>query len=109
VEGLSVLTGLIRQSYTASSSKSVRILSGQFGGPCVTTELVGRVDILFNVDRWLFGFEKEFACPADAEAVVGGLYGAAYFDGIFVNYILVGLCITLFVINIPPEGIEEGG
>ena len=81
---------------------------GQLGRPGIAAQLKGRVDIILEIDRGLFGFEKKFAGAADAETVVRGLGEAAYLDGVFVDNVLVGLGIAAVVVNIPAEGLEKG-
>jgi len=44
----------------------------------------------------------------EAKAVIRGLGGAADFDRVFVNNILVRLGVALFVVDVPVEGFEQG-
>jgi len=80
----------------------------QLGRPCVTAKLVCGIDLFPDINGGFLRFQKEFACSADTEAVIRGLCGAAYFNGIFMYYVLICLSIALFVIDIPTEGMEEG-
>ncbi len=79
----------------------------EFGGPSIAPKLVGRAGVMLDVHRRPFRFEEEFAGAADAEAVVRRLRGLAHFDGVLVNYVLVGLGVTLLVVNIPAKGLKE--
>ena len=81
---------------------------GQLGGPGIAAELEGRVDVLFDIDGRLFGFDEEFAGAADAEAIIGGGMVGADFDGVFVDDVLVGLGVTGGVGDVPAEGVEQG-
>ena len=64
--------------------------------------------IYIEVDGGLLGFHEELARPADAEAVVRRLGGAADFDGILVDDVLVRLGEALPVVDVPTEGLEQG-
>jgi len=70
-------------------------------------EVGTRADIMLDVHGGLFGFEKEFPGAANAEAVVRRFGGFADLDGVLVNDILVGFGVSLFIINVPTERLEE--
>ena len=61
----------------------------------------------FDIDRWFLRFEKELARAADAKAVVRRFGRAADFDGVFVDNILVSLCVTADVFHVPAERFEH--
>jgi hypothetical protein len=79
----------------------------EFRGPGVAAELKGWGGFRLDPDGGLFGFEKEFARAADAEAVVGSFGGFADFDGVLVDDVFVGFGVALFVIDVPAERFEE--
>src|SRR5439155_25415664 len=81
---------------------------GQLGRPGVAAKLEGGADIVLDVHGGLFGFEKEFARASDAKAVIGRFGGFADLDGVLVDDVLVGLGVTLLVVDVPAEGLEEG-
>src|SRR5574341_2433486 len=66
------------------------------------------MNLLADVDRGFLGLDEEFARPADAEAVIGGLAAARDLDGVFVDHVLVGFGIALLVVHVPAEQLEEG-
>jgi len=55
-------------------------------------------------DRRLLGFEEEFTRPADAEAVVRRLGGAADFQAVFVDFVVVG---RADLVALPVEMIDQ--
>ena len=65
------------------------------------------MNVCLDVDRRFFALDEEFACSADAEAQVRGFGGAADFNGILVDDVLVSLGIALLVVDIPAQGFEE--
>lgn len=81
---------------------------GEPGRPGVTAELVGGADIALDIDRGFLGLDEELPGPADPEAVVGGLGGPADLDRVLGDDVLVGLGVTLLVIDVPAQGLEEG-
>ena len=80
----------------------------QLGAPGVSAQLVGRVDIRFNVNRRLFGLQKELADAADAKTVVRGFGGLPDFDGVLVDHVLIGFGITLLIGDVPAQGFKQG-
>ena len=81
---------------------------GQFAAPGVAAQLEGGVEIIFDVDGGLFGFDEEFCLPADAESVIGGFGFALHFNGRFVHHVFVCFGVALFVVHVPAERLEEG-
>lgn len=79
----------------------------QLARPGIAAQLVGRVRVTLEIDGRLLGFQEELAGAADPEAVVGGLVSTAYPDGIFVDHLPVGLGVTLLVVDIPAQRLEE--
>src|SRR5207249_530945 len=79
----------------------------QLGGPGVAAELESGADIVLDVHGSLFGFEKEFARASDAKAVIGGFRRLADLDGVFMDNVFVGFGVTLLVVDVPAEGLEE--
>ena len=75
----------------------------QFCAPGIATKLVGRGDISLQRDGGLFSFEKELANSADAEAIVGRMQLASYFQRGFVYYVFVLFGMTLHVAHVPAE------
>ena len=76
---------------------------GEFGGPGVAAELIGRADVFGDVDGRFFRFDEEFAASSDSEAVIRGLGGASYFDDIFMDDILVRFGISCRVVHVPTQ------
>jgi len=81
---------------------------GELGSPAIAAELEGGAGVVLDIYGGALGFEKEFACAADAEAVVGGFGGLTDFDGVFVDDVLVGFGVAVLVVNVPAERLEEG-
>ena len=108
MEALSVLVGLAAAVVDGEFFEIGEDGERQLGAPGVAAQLVSRADILFDVDGGLLGFDEEFARPADAEGVIGGLGGAADLDGVLVDDIFVGLGVVVVVEHVPAEGLEEG-
>ena len=80
----------------------------QFGAPGIAAQLVSGTGIVFDADRGLFCLKKELARAAYAEGVVRHLGSTPHFDGILVDYVLVGFCNGGLVSDIPAEGFNEG-
>ncbi len=76
--------------------------------PGVAAELKGRADVGFDIDGRFFGFDKEFARAADAEAVVGSPGRFLDDERVFVDHVAVGFGVALAVGHVPTEHFEEG-
>lgn len=59
--------------------------------------------IFLDVDRWLFGFQEEFAGAADTKTIIRGFCDTSDFDGIFVNDLFLGFGVALFIGYIPAQ------
>ena len=64
--------------------------------------------VFLDVLRRLFGFQKELARAADAEAVVRSFGGGLCPERVFVDHFLVGFGEPLLVVDVPAEMLEEG-
>ena len=65
------------------------------------------MDIIFDVNRWLFGLKKELALAANAKRIIRGSCSATHLDCVLMDNVLVGFCKTLLVVYVPSEGLEE--
>ena len=65
------------------------------------------MDIILDIDRWLFGFQEEFSGSPNAETVVRRFGPSPDLDGVFVYHILVRLGVPLLIIYIPSERLEK--
>jgi hypothetical protein len=65
------------------------------------------MNIIFDIDGGLFCFYKEFPRSPNSETIIWRFGSSTDLDLVFMDYILIRFCITLFVVHIPPEGFEE--
>lgn len=73
--------GVVRQSWTAISSKSVKMPNGSFADQAQRADLESRADVVLQIYRRLLGLDVELTVSADAELIIW-LFGLAlYGDG----------------------------
>ena len=77
--------------------------------PGIAAQLVGGVDVVFDVDGRLFGLNEELAGLAEPEAVIRGTRAAFEFDGVLVDDLAVLGGVVILVEHIPAEGIRRRG
>ena len=80
---------------------------GHVSVPGVTAQLVGRVDVVLDIDGRLLGFDEELALATHAEGVIGGFGGAFNLEGILDEHLAILGSIAIFVVDVPPEGFKE--
>ena len=79
----------------------------KFRRPGIAAKLIGRAEIVFQIDGGLLSFEKELARAADPKAVVRGFGIPANLDGIFMDDIFIRLGVALLIGESPSERLEE--
>ena len=79
----------------------------KFGRPGIAAKLIGRTEIVFQIDGGFLGFEEKLARAADTKTIVGSFGVAADLDGIFMDDIFIRLGVALLIGDIPPERLEE--
>ena len=75
--------------------------------PGVAPQLVGRADVVLQVDRRLLGLDEKLAHSPDAESVIRRLDRLAHADGILVDHVFIRFGVTLAVVHVPAQRLEE--
>lgn len=79
----------------------------QLGRPGIAAKLIGRGDLVFDIDGGFLGFKKKLTRTADAETVIRCFGVAADLDCVFMNNIFVRLGMPLLVSDISAKRAKE--
>jgi len=89
-------------------SKICKNGKGKFGRPGVAPKLIGRTNVFGKIHGGFFRFNKKFTGSPNTEAIIRSLGGAAHFDGILMDDVLISFSMAGGIVHILAKDFEKG-